>query len=210
MDNYRDLNELISIARNITEGRYDVVENGIDAKSEFYEIARFFSDSLKRIQSVHFEVDTQYGDIPIFEYVLDQVITESREHSHEVLTLVEKINFNIDELKEEFSTVKAEVSKGNFLKVEAILNRLSAKLISGEDICLDMIASLEFKESSISKVEESLSIVVSLEERLSSLLLSLGIKENIIDVDKIDNMKKNKEILSDQNLIDKLLEQFGV
>lgn len=210
MDNYRDLNELISIARNITEGKYDVVESGIDAKSEFYEIARFFSNSLKKIQSVHFEVDTQYGDIPMFEYVLDQVISESRNHSNEVLSLVEKINFNIDELKEEFATVRDEVSKGNFLKVEGILNKLSSKLISGEDICLDMISSLEFKESSISKVEESLSIVVSLEERLSSLLLSLGIKENIIDVDKLDNMKKNKEILNDQNLIDKLLEQFGV
>ncbi len=210
MDNYRDLNELISIARNITEGRYDVVESGIDAKSEFYEIARFFSDSLKKIQSIHYEVDTQYGDIPMFEYVLDQVISESREHSNEILSLVEKINFNIDELKEEFLTVKTEVSKGNFLKIEGILNKLSSKLILGEDICLDMVSSLEFKESSISKIEQSLSIVVLLEDRLSSLLLSLGIKENIIDIDKIDNMKKNKEILSDQNLIDKLLEQFGV
>ena len=81
---------------------------------------------------------------------------------------------------------------------------------TGQDICCDIVSSLEFKEVTKSKINESIKVVNSLEERLASVLIKLGIKQNVIDVDVLDKFKDTKEILQDQDLVDKLLKEFGV
>ena len=44
MSEFKDLNELLSIARNINEGKYDVVDVTVEPESELYDIAQYFND----------------------------------------------------------------------------------------------------------------------------------------------------------------------
>ena len=79
-----------------------------------------------------------------------------------------------------------------------------------QDICFDIVSSLEFREATKQKIDESIKVVNSLEERLAAILIKLGIKQNVIDVDVLDKIKDTKEILQDQDLVDRLLKEFGV
>ncbi|MDE7168928.1 MAG: chemotaxis protein [Mucispirillum sp.] len=210
MSEFKDLNELLSIARNINEGKYDVVDVTVEPESELYEIARYFNDSLKKLQTVSSVMEGAYGDLPAFEKVLNTVISDSKHASEDVLAFVDKINFNIDDIKENLELVHQFVSSGDYARAGGMLDRLSECAVRGYDICCDIVSSLEFKEITKSKIDDSINVVNSLEERLAAVLVKLGIKQNIIDVEVLDKIKDTKEILQDQDLVDKLLKEFGV
>ncbi len=210
MSEFKDLNELLAIARNINEGKYDVLDVMVEPESELYDIARYFNDSLKKLQTVSSAVGDAYQDLPTFEKVLHTVIDDSKNASEDVLNYVDKINFNIDEIKENLATVKELVSSEDFPRVQGILDRVSEQAIHGQDICSDIISSLEFKEATKTKVNETIKLINLLEEKLATVLIKLGIRENIIDVDVLDKFKDTKDILQDQDLVDKLLKEFGL
>lgn len=210
MSEFKDLNELLSIARNINEGKYDILDITVDPESELYDIAQYFNDSLKKLQTVSSALEEAHGDLPAFEKVLNEVITDSKNASEDVLAFVDKINFNIDDIKENLELTKQFVESGDFARAGGMLDRLSECAVQGQDICCDIISSLEFKEVTKSKINESIAVVGSLEERLAAVLIKLGIKQNVIDVDVLDKIKDTKEILQDQDLVDKLLKEFGV
>ena len=195
MSEFKDLNELLSIARNINEGKYDVVDVTVEPESELYDIAQYFNDSLKKLQTVSSAIEGAYSDLPAFE---------------DVLAFVDKINFNIDDIKENLELVRQFITSGDYARAGGMLDRLSECAIQGQDICCDIVSSLEFKEVTKAKINESIKVVNSLEERLASVLIKLGIKQNVIDVDVLDKFKDTKEILQDQDLVDKLLKEFGV
>lgn len=210
MSEFKDLNELLSIARNINEGKYDIVDVTVEPESELYEIAQYFNDSLKKLQTVSSAMEGAYGDLPAFEKVLNGVINDSKKASEDVLGFVDKINFNIDSIKENLDMIRQFVSTGDYARASGMLDRVSEYAQQGQDICCDIISSLEFKEITKAKIDESIKVVNSLEERLASVLIKLGIKQNVIDVDVLDKFKDTKEILQDQDLVDKLLKEFGV
>ena len=73
MSEFKDLNELLSIARNINEGKYDVVNISVDPESELYDIAQYFNESLKKLKTVSTVIDG--SELPTFEKVLNGVIS---------------------------------------------------------------------------------------------------------------------------------------
>ncbi len=208
MGEFKDLNELLSIARNINEGKYDIVDVTVDPESELYDIAQYFNESLKKLQTVSTVMDGT--ELPAFEKVLSGVISDSKHASEDVLAFVDKINFNIDDIKENLDMVRQFASAGDFARASGMLERLEDDAISGQDICFDIVSSLEFKEATKQKIDESIKVVNTLEERLATILIKLGIKQNVIDVEVLDKIKDTKEILQDQDLVDRLLKEFGV
>lgn len=210
MSEFKDLNELLTIARNINEGKYDVVDITIDPESELYEIAQYFSDSMSKLKTVSGAVERAYDDLPSFEKKLNAVIADSRKASEDVLCAVDKINFNIDEIKENLEMVKQFVKAGDFPRAGGMLARLSEYAVHGQDICCDIISSLEFRAGTKTNLDETIKVINSLEERLASILIKLGIKQNVIGAEELDKIKDTKEILQDQDLVDRLLKEFGV
>lgn len=210
MSEFKDLNELLTIARNINEGKYDVVDITLNPESELYEIARYFSDSLSKLKTVSGAVGGTYDDLPAFEKKLDAVIVDSKNASEDVLASVDKINFNIDEIKENLEMIKQFVISGDFSRAKGMLERLSEYAVQGQDICNDIVASLEFRARTKANIDETIKVINSLEERLASILIKLGIKQNVIGADDLDKIKDTKEILQDQDLVNRLLKEFGV
>lgn len=210
MSEFKDLNELLSIARNINEGKYDVVDITIDHESELFDIAQYFNDSLKKLQTVSSAMEGPYNDIPAFEKVLNGVINDSKNASEDVLVFVDKINFNIDNIKENLELIRQFASVSDFARASGLLERVAENAVQGQDICYDIVSSLEFKEVTKSKINESIEVVNALEEKLANVLIKLGIKQNVIDAEVLDKIKDSKEILQDQDLVDKLLKEFGV
>lgn len=210
MDDFKDLNELINLARQINEGRYDVIDVTIDPASELFSIAQYFVDSIKKLKSVSSAVAKSYDSLPAFEQALKEVVDNSRQASEDVLTLVDDINFNIDSIKELLSEISAAAHDGQTARAAALGERLQDHLFEGQEICFDIVSSLEFKELSRYKLDSILDAVAAFEEQLSGLVLSLGIKKQVIDPSAIDGMKESKEILQDQNLVNKLLKEFGL
>ncbi len=210
MGEFKDLNELLNIARNINEGRYDIVDIMADPESELYEIAQYFSDSLKKLQTVSNAVGKAYNDLPIFERVLHNVIDDSKQATESVFTCFDNINFNIDNIKDSLDMLNQFVQSGDFARANGMAGRAMTDVEAGKGICHDVIAALEFKENTRKNVDASIDVVNALETRLASLLIKLGIKQNVIDVNVLDKMKDSKDILQDQDLVDKLLKEFGV
>lgn len=210
MSDYKDLNELLSIARNINEGKYDVLDVAVSPESELYDIAQYFNDSLKKLQTVSNVMEGAYGDIPSFERVLNAVISDSKKASEDVLSFVDKINFNIDDIKENLELAKQFFQSGDYARANGILDRLAECAKQGEDVCNDIVSSLEFKETTKGKINECIHVVNALEERLANVLINLGIKQNVLDVEVLDKFKDTKELLQDQDLVDRLLKEFGV
>ena len=124
MSEFKDLNELLSIARNINEGKYDVVDVTVEPESELYDIAQYFNDSLKKLQTVSSAIEGAYSDLPAFEKVLNGVINDSKSASEDVLAFVDKINFNIDDIKENLELVRQFITSGDYARAGGMIDRL--------------------------------------------------------------------------------------
>jgi chemotaxis protein CheZ len=210
MSEFKDLNELITVARQINEGKYDLIDINLAPNSELFSIAQYFSNSIKKLQAVSSEVGKSFETLPAFEAALKGVIQSSKQASEEVLGLVDKINFSIDAAKELLEQIDLAVDKGDLTLAKGLTDRVKDVCTSGSEICFDIISSLEFKGITGQKIEEVLAAVNTLQEQLSHLVVSLGLKQQVIDPETLDKLKDTKEILNDQALVNKLLQEFGL
>lgn len=209
MSGYKDINELLDIARCINEGKYDVAGVDVNAENELYHIAQYFSEAINKLQTVYDTVEDSYEDLPGFEDTLKAIIADSKTASENVLSCVDKINFITDDIRENIQTIKNQVAAGQFSQAGGIIDRLRDKALGGQDTCFDIIASLEFQDITKQKIDKLVKIIYDLQERLAHLVLMFGVKENKIDVQMLDMIKDKKDLLNDQNLVDELLKEFG-
>lgn len=209
MSEYKDINELLDIARSINEGNYDVASVEVNAENELFHIAQYFSESIEKLKNVTDTVEDSYEDLPGFEDTLKAIISDSKTASENVLSCVDNVNFITDSIKENISTLKEQVEAGKFGQTSGILDRLKDKALAGQDTCFDIIASLEFQDITKQKIDKLVKIVYDLQERLSHLVLMYGVKDDKVDVEALDRIKNKDNILEDQNLVDELMKEFG-
>jgi len=209
MSEYKDINELLDIARNINEGNYDVASVDVNTDNELFHIAQYFSESIEKLQTITDTVEDSYEDLPSFEETLQAIIKDSKTASENVLGCVDNINFATDEIKDNLNTLKTQVEGKNFGQTSGILDRLRDKALSGQDTSFDIIASLEFQDITKQKIDKLVKIIYDLQERLAHLIVMYGVKEDKIDVEVLDKLKEKEDILEDQNLVDELMREFG-
>jgi chemotaxis protein CheZ len=209
MSEYKDINELLDIARSINEGNYDVVSVDVNTENELFHIAQYFSDSIEKLQTIHDTVEDSYEDLPGFEETLQSIISDSKTASENVLSCVDQINFVGDAIKDNLQTLKKDIEAKKFGQTGGIIDRLRDKALSGQDTSFDIIASLEFQDITKQKIDKLVKIIYDLQERLSHLVVMYGVKEDKIDVEALDQLKKKKDLLEDQNLVDELMKEFG-
>lgn len=210
MEGFKDLNELLTVARQINEGKYDLINVTLDPTSELFAVAQFFSDSVKKLSEVSDKLGGTYKELPAFEASLRSVINDSKKASEDVLSYVDKINFNIDSISELLTSIDTAVAEENFSVAKGLIEKLKSSCEDGGEISFDIISSLEFKELAQSRIENLLGAVNQLEEQLAQLIIALGLQQQVISADTVDKLKDPKEILQDQDLVNKLLQEFGM
>ncbi|MGA1847019.1 protein phosphatase CheZ [Deferribacter abyssi] len=204
-----DLNELIEIAKKINSGDYDLIEINIKPESELFHIAQYFNEALKKLKIVDDTFSDAYEDLPLFEKILREIINDMKKATESILSEIDKINFNIDSIKESLKGLKETIQLGDFDKAKIYLNGIKDSIMEGEDICFDMIAALEFQDITKQKIDKLMIILDEIENRIADLIIKLGLKTNKLDLEKLSEVKEKKEVLEDQELVDKLLEELG-
>jgi len=205
----KDIGELIEIAKKINSGEYDVTNISINPESELFEIAKYFSDAVKTLSEVSNTVEDSFDDLPLFEKVLTEVINDAKKASEEILNMSDKINFILDEVKENIRILKDYVHSGDFEHALGVIDRILDKTIEGQDASFDMIASLEFQDISKQKIDKLIRIIKVLERKVGELVIKLGLKDNKIDIGTLNRAGNIDEILNDQDIVDALLKEFG-
>lgn len=209
-DELKDINELIGIAKKINEGKYDLVNIEVNPESELYEIVNYFNDAIKKLGTVSETVEDSYEDLPAFQKVLKDVVHDTKQASESLLTLSDKLNFNIDSFKEDYDLLLKKLKDGDVDYAKGVIDRLKDKSVDGQDVCFDMISSLEFQDITKQKVDRLIKIVRDLERKVADIVIKLGIKDNKIDLDKLNKLGEKDNILEDQDLVDELLKEFGM
>lgn len=210
MSELKDLHELIDIAKKINEGEYDLVNIDIQPESELFEIAEYFNEALKKLRTVSTAFEDSIEDLPQFEKVLKEVVDDSKKASESVLMSVDNLNFNLDGIKEDVNDLKDCFDRGDFSYAKGVIDRLMSKSIEGQDICFDIISSLEFQDISKQKITKLIKIIKDLEKRIADIVIKLGLKTNKIDIEKLNTIKEKEDILEDQGLVDELLKELGL
>ncbi|MCX8083387.1 MAG: protein phosphatase CheZ [Calditerrivibrio sp.] len=206
----KDLSELIEIAKKINSGEYDLTAISIDPNHELFEVVQFFNESIKKITTARDVVEDSYEDLPAFERVLRDIVKDTKNASEKILNLTDSVNFNISEIKDNISLLKESIKKEDFSKALGIVDRLLDKAVEGQDISFDMISALEFQDINKQKIDKIIKVVRDLEKKLSDLIIKFGLKHNKIDVDTLNRLGEKDSILSDQDLVNQLLKEFGL
>jgi len=209
MSEYKDINELLDIARSINEGNYDVASVDVNAENELIHIAQYFSESIEKLSTVSDAVEDSYEDLPGFEETLKTIISDSKTASESVLSCVDNINFIGDDIRENLNSLQQMAEAGRMNQADGILDRLKDKALAGQDSSFDIIASLEFQDITKQKIDKLVKIVYDLQERLSHLVVMYGVKDDKVNVEALDMMKTKDNLLEDQNLVDELMREFG-
>ncbi|UOD33926.1 protein phosphatase CheZ [Deferribacteraceae bacterium V6Fe1] len=205
----KDIGELIEIAKKINSGEYDITNISINPESELFEIAKYFSDAVKKLSEVSNTMEDSFDDLPLFEKVLTEVINDTKKASEEILNLSDNINFILDEVKENIKLLKDYVHSGDFEHALGVIDRILDKTIEGQDVSFDMIATLEFQDISKQKIDKLIRIIKVLERKVGELVIKLGLKDNKIDINTLNRAGNIDEILNDQDIVDALLKEFG-
>lgn len=208
-ENIKDINELIEIAKSINDGRYDVASVNVSPENELFEIAQYFNDAMKKLSHVSETIEDSYEDLPLFEKVLKEVISDTKKASEDILNLSDSVNFVVDEIKENIKNLKQDIADGDTNHAMGVIDRIMDKTQEGQDVCFDMISSLEFQDITKQKIDKLIRVVKVLQKRVTEIVIKLGLRDNKIDMDTLNRAGSIDDILNDQNLVDTLLKELG-
>jgi chemotaxis protein CheZ len=203
-----DVSELIDIAKKINSGEYEISNITVSEDSELYKIAKYFLDAVKSLKEITAVVDKQAGKLPVFDTVLEDIRKLNKSAVENILTYVDKLNLNIDAVKEYIVVLNKDLQKKDKSSLLVDIGKFKDIIIEGQGICFDLITFLEFQDVVKNKLNKLSKVIREVEDMLSELIVKIGIKEGNVDIDKIDFSKKEES--ASQDIVDQLLKEFGL
>lgn len=209
MSSNNDLEELLKVAKNIEEGEYSIDEIKINPNSELFEIASYLKNALSKLHDVNNILDAPSEDLPLFDKVLTGISEQNKKVTNSLIELVNKLNFNIDSVKNNLALMKNDINAENKLSFIALLEKNKETAMEGQNICYDIISSLGYHDVIKNNTNKLITIIKNIDKKLISALAKLGVQGNIIDF-KTYSKINNNEYLENQDLVDELLKEFGL
>jgi len=204
-----DLEELLKVAKNIEEGEYSIDEIKINPNSELFEIASYLKNALSKLHDVNNILDAPSEDLPLFDKVLTGISEQNKKVTNSLIELVNKLNFNIDSVKNNLALMKNDINAENKLSFIALLEKNKETAMEGQNICYDIISSLGYHDVIKNNTNKLITIIKNIDKKLISALAKLGVQGNIIDFETYSKINNN-EYLENQDLVDELLKEFGL
>ena len=209
MSSNNDLEELLKVAKNIEEGEYSIDEIKINPNSELFEIASYLKNALSKLHDVNNILDAPSEDLPLFDKVLTGISEQNKKVTNSLIELVNKLNFNIDSVKNNLALMKNDINAENKLSFIALLEKNKETAMEGQNICYDIISSLGYHDVIKNNTNKLITIIKNIDKKLISALAKLGVQGNIIDFETYSKINNN-EYLENQDLVDELLKEFGL
>jgi chemotaxis protein CheZ len=202
-----DLTELLDIAKRINIGEYKVEDIVIDEKDELYGIMKYFFDALESLKEISTVVDSEMSKFSVFDSVLDDIKKLNKNTTEKIFSHVEKLNMNLDSIKENITLLKKYINDNNKKAITTTFEKFKECLLDGQGICFDLITFLEFQDVVRNKINKLSNILQEIAQKLSDLLIKIGIQEGKVDIAEV---KEEKEKKSSQDIVDELLKEFGL
>ena len=209
MSSNNDLEELLKVAKNIDDGEYSIDEIKINPNSELFEIASYLKNALSKLHDVNNILDAPSEDLPLFDKVLTGISEQNKKVTNSLIELVNKLNFNIDSVKNNLALMKNDINAENKLRFIALLEKNKETAMEGQNICYDIISSLGYHDVIKNKTNKLITIIKNIDKKLISALAKVGVKCYIIDFETYSKINNN-EYLENQDLVDELLKEFGL
>lgn len=202
-----DLTELLDIAKRINHGDYNLEDIVVDKNNELYSIIKYFFDALDSLKEISTVVDDEVSKFSIFDNILDNIKKLSKDTVEKIFSHVEKLNMNIDSISENIELLKRNINNDNKKGITTTFEKLKDAAFDGQGLCFDLITFLEFQDVIRNKINKLNNILQEITERLSNLLIKIGIHEGKVD---LGNIKDDKQKIASQDVVDELLREFGL
>ena len=202
-----DLTELLDIAKRINHGDYNLEDIVVDKNNELYSIIKYFFDALESLKEISTVVDDEVSKFSIFDNILDNIKKLSKDTVEKIFSHVEKLNMNIDSISENIELLKRNINNDNKKGITTTFEKLKDAAFDGQGLCFDLITFLEFQDVIRNKINKLNNILQEITERLSNLLIKIGIHEGKVD---LGNIKDDKQKIVSQDVVDELLREFGL
>jgi chemotaxis protein CheZ len=202
-----DLTELLDIAKRINHGDYNLEDIVVDKNNELYSIIKYFFDALESLKEISTVVDDEVSKFSIFDNILDNIRKLSKDTVEKIFSHVEKLNMNIDSISENIELLKRNINNDNKKGITTTFEKLKDAAFDGQGLCFDLITFLEFQDVIRNKINKLNNILQEITERLSNLLIKIGIHEGKVD---LGNIKDDKQKIVSQDVVDELLREFGL
>ena len=202
-----DLTELLDIAKRINQGDYTLEDIAVDKNNELYSIIKYFFNALESLKEISTVVDVEVSKFSIFDNILDDIRSLSKDTVEKIFSHVEKLNMNIDCIRENIELLKRYINSNNKEGITTTFEKLKDASLDGQGFCFDLITFLEFQDVIRNKINKLNNILQEITKRLSNLLLKIGIHEGKVD---LGNIKAGGQKTSSQDVVDELLKEFGL
>ena len=209
MSSNNDLEELLKVAKNIDDGEYSIDEIKINPNSELFEIASYLKNALSKLYDVNNILDAPSEDLPLFDKILTGISEQNKKVTNSLIELVNKLNFNIDSVKNNLVLMKNDINAENKLSFIALLEKNKETAMEGQNICYDIISSLGYHDVIKNNTNKLITIIKNIDKKLIIALAKLGVQDNTINFETYSKIN-NKEYLENQDLVDELLKEFGL
>lgn len=202
-----DLSELLDIAKKINSGEYNIENIVIDRNNELYSIVKYFFDALESLKEISTVVDNEVSKFSVFDSMLEDIRQLNKDTVEKIFSHVEKLNLNIDSIKEYIELLNNYINKDDKKNVNATFEKLKDTVLDGQGLCFDLITFLEFQDVIRNKINKLNNVLQEVTKRLSDLLIKIGIQEGKVNLGDIKEREKSK---SSQDIVDELLKEFGL
>ncbi|GAB7140159.1 hypothetical protein RsTz2092_01070 [Deferribacterales bacterium RsTz2092] len=188
----KDVNEVNTVARQINEGKYSLINAAINPNSDFFTIAKDFTESVRELASADSKDFTanvsSFADssklAQDIAYALTRQIVMSGQATKNALD-------NIDSANEEQ------------------LRQVLTETIAGGEQCAKLAEALEKKQTTDGNLHKLLSLLDGLEEQLAELVITIGLKRGLLSDEYIDSLVNRREVLARKDVVQNIFGTQG-